>query len=104
MTKPRPPDVDLIISFRATKTTSISKQTREDARKADAQYTSLINTLTSKGLKAVGRRGESLGHILVFVLCPHKLVEELVRHERFVFSFFCQTIYSSAHADILQAV
>ena len=79
----RPPDVDLVISFRATKPTSLSKQqTREDARKAEQQYKRLIETLTYAGLKAVGRRGESLGHLLIFVTCPPKLVEELVRRER----------------------
>ncbi|KAF8159945.1 calcium-activated chloride channel-domain-containing protein [Crassisporium funariophilum] len=79
----RRPDVDLVITFRATKKTSLSKQqTREDARKAEQQYKRLIETLTYAGLKAVGRRGESLGHLLVFVTCPPKHVEELVRRER----------------------
>ncbi|KAF8883336.1 calcium-activated chloride channel-domain-containing protein [Gymnopilus junonius] len=83
MPETRPPDVDIVITFRATKPTSLSKhQTREDARKAAQQYKTLIETLTYAGLKAVGRRGESLGHLLVFVTCPPKLVEELVRRER----------------------
>lgn len=83
MTGKRPPDVDLIIAFRATKKISLSKQqTREEARKAEQQYKRLIETLTYAGLKAVGRRGESLGHILVFVTCPPKHVEELVKRER----------------------
>ena len=85
MPKARPPDIDLVIAFRATKGTTISKQTREDARKAELQYKRLVDTLTKAGLKAVGRRGESLGHILVFVLCPPKLVEDLVRRERLGF-------------------
>ncbi|KAJ3511071.1 hypothetical protein NLJ89_g4313 [Agrocybe chaxingu] len=79
----RPPDVDLVIAFRATKKTSLSKQqTREDARKAEQQYQRLIKTLTYAGLKAVGRRGESLGHLLIFVTCPPSHVEELVKRER----------------------
>jgi hypothetical protein len=84
MPKVRPPDIDLVVAFRATKGTAMSKQTREDARKAERQYRRLLDTLTHAGLKAVGRRGESLGHILVFLLCPTKLVEDLVRRERLV--------------------
>ncbi|KAH9479820.1 hypothetical protein JR316_0008415 [Psilocybe cubensis] len=83
MGKTRVPDVDLVIAFRATKNGSLSKQQiREEARKAEQQYKRLIETLTYAGLKAVGRRGEALGHILVFVTCPPKHVEELVKRER----------------------
>lgn len=82
---PHPPNIDLVIAFRTTKESTVSKkQTREEARKAEQQYQHLIDTLTFAGLKAVGRRGESLGHILVFVLCPPKLVVDLVKRERFV--------------------
>lgn len=73
------PDVDLVITFR---TTSSSKQTREDARKAEQQYKRLTETLSYAGLRSVGRRGESLGHLFVFVICPTAHVEELVRRER----------------------
>ncbi|KAF9564904.1 DUF590-domain-containing protein [Agrocybe pediades] len=77
------PDVDLVITFRATKNGASSKQQlREDARKAEQQYKRLIETLTYAGLKAVGRRGESLGHLLVFVVCPEEHVKELVKRER----------------------
>jgi anoctamin-10 len=76
-------DVDLVLAFRATKPTSVSKlQIREDARKAEQQYSRLINTLTRGGLSAVGRRGESLGHLLVFVSCPTHRVHNLVKRER----------------------
>lgn len=76
-------DVDIIIAFRATKQTSVSKlQIREDARKAEQQYSRLIDTLTKGGLSAVGRRGESLGHLLVFVSCPAHRVHQLVKRER----------------------
>ncbi|KAF9529637.1 calcium-activated chloride channel-domain-containing protein [Crepidotus variabilis] len=79
----RPPDVDLVIAFRTTKALSLSKQqTKEDARKAEQQYNRLLQSLSYAGLKAVGRRGEQLGHILVFVVCPPKLVGELVKRER----------------------
>lgn len=78
-----PPDVDLVICFRTAKSASLSKQqTREEARKAEQQYKRLIQTLTYAGLKAVGRRGESLGHLLVFVVCPQEHVRELVKRER----------------------
>ncbi|KIK58655.1 hypothetical protein GYMLUDRAFT_202492 [Collybiopsis luxurians FD-317 M1] len=76
-------DVDLVISFRASKQTSLSKkQTKEEARKAEAQYSRLLETLTYGGLKAVGRRGDSLGHILLFVSCPDLLVKNLIIRER----------------------
>lgn len=82
---PYPPDIDLVIAFRTTREGSVSKkQTREEARKAEQQYERLVNTLTFAGLKAVGRRGESLGHILVFVVCPPNLVVDLVKRERLV--------------------
>lgn len=73
------PDVDLVLTFR---TTSLSKPIREDARKAEQQYKRLIEKLSYAGLKSVGRRGESLGHLFVFILCPPAQVEELVRRER----------------------
>lgn len=75
--------VDLVITFRASHKTSLSKQqTREDAKKAEQQYSRLLETLTYAGLDAVGRRGESLGHLLVFVKCPDSLLQTLVRRER----------------------
>lgn len=77
--QPEIPDVDLVITFR---TTSVSKQTREDARRAEQQYKKLTEKLSHAGLKSVGRRGESLGHLFVFVMCPPTHVEELLRRER----------------------
>ncbi|RDB23782.1 hypothetical protein Hypma_008903 [Hypsizygus marmoreus] len=78
-----PPDVDLVITFLAAKKTSLSKQQiREDSRKAQQQYSRLIDTLTYGGLRAVGRRGESLGHLLVFVSCPKDHVLNLIKRER----------------------
>jgi anoctamin-10 len=78
-----PPEVDLVITFRASSKASLSKQrAREDARKAEQQYSRLIDTLSHAGLRAVGRRGESLGHLLVFVLCPTSLVNNLIKLER----------------------
>ncbi|KXN83968.1 hypothetical protein AN958_00612 [Leucoagaricus sp. SymC.cos] len=78
-----PPEVDLVIIFRATSKHTHSKQkTRNEARKAEQQYVRLIDTLSYAGLKAVGRRGESLGQLLVFVMCPQKHLENLVKRER----------------------
>ncbi|PFH53223.1 hypothetical protein AMATHDRAFT_73446 [Amanita thiersii Skay4041] len=75
--------VDLVIAFRATRKTSLShSQTRKDAQKAQQQYSRLIETLTYSGLHAVGRRGESLGHLLIFISCPKNLLDNLVRRER----------------------
>ncbi|KAJ7163483.1 calcium-activated chloride channel-domain-containing protein [Mycena crocata] len=77
------PDVDLVIAFRASRKTSLLKrQALQDARKAEEQYARLIQTLTSAGLRAVGRRGESLGHLLVFVSCPTSHVHTLIKRER----------------------
>ena len=79
-----PPDVDLIIAFRATNKHSYSKrQTRGEAKKAEQQDLRLIDTLTYAGLKAVGRRGETLGQLLVFITCPQPHLENLVRRERY---------------------
>ncbi|KAJ7780074.1 calcium-activated chloride channel-domain-containing protein [Mycena maculata] len=77
------PEVDLVIAFRASRKTSVRKQQAlEDARKAEEQYARLIKTLSSAGLRAVGRRGESLGHLLVFVSCPTSHVHALIKRER----------------------
>ncbi|KAJ2930954.1 hypothetical protein H1R20_g6155, partial [Candolleomyces eurysporus] len=75
------PDVDLVIAFRvgsASKTTT----RREEGRKAEKQYTRLLETLQYAGLKAVGRRGEGLGQILVFITCPEEVLKNLVVRER----------------------
>ena len=61
------PHVDLVITFRASSKSSSKYQTQKDIIKAEKQYTRLLETLSNAGLKAVGRRGESLGHLLVFV-------------------------------------
>ncbi|KAG2111424.1 calcium-activated chloride channel-domain-containing protein [Suillus cothurnatus] len=75
-----PPHVDVVIVFRAIeKGSSFSKeQARQNAFKAEKQYSKLINTLTRAGLKAVGRRGESQGQLLVMVTCPQKFTLHLL--------------------------
>ncbi|KIY44981.1 DUF590-domain-containing protein [Fistulina hepatica ATCC 64428] len=75
-----PGRVDLVIIFRASP--SLRAATKDDARKADAQYTALLDTLTHAGLHAVARRGDTLGQLLVFVTCPPSLLDALVRRER----------------------
>lgn len=76
------PDVDLVIAFRVSKSNKGSRTRREEGRKAEKQYQRLIETLTYAGLNAVGRRGESLGHLLVFVTCPDEVLHNLVVRER----------------------
>ncbi|KAF8625524.1 hypothetical protein AX17_006836 [Amanita inopinata Kibby_2008] len=75
--------VDLVMTFIATGKTTISQsQTRREALHSQQQYARLIETLTYSGLHAVGRRGESLGHLLIFISCPQKLLDALVKRER----------------------
>lgn len=79
-----PPNVDIVIVFHAIrKGASFSKeQVRKNAVKAEKQYSKLINTLTRAGLKAVGRRGESEGQLLVMVTCPQNVLANLIHCER----------------------
>ncbi|KAJ7231049.1 calcium-activated chloride channel-domain-containing protein [Mycena haematopus] len=77
------PEVDLVIAFRASRKTSLLKRhALEDARKAEEQYGRLMKALHSAGLRAVARRGELLGHLLVFVSCPTSHVHTLIKRER----------------------
>lgn len=79
-----PPHVDVVIVFRAIqKGVSFSKeQIRQNAVKAEKQYSKLIDALTRAGLKAVGRRGESQGQLLVMVTCPQNVLAHLIHCER----------------------
>ncbi|KAJ6471863.1 calcium-activated chloride channel-domain-containing protein [Mycena sanguinolenta] len=77
------PEVDLVITFRVSRKTSLLKRhALEDARKGEEQYGRLMKALSSAGLRAVARRGESLGHLLVFVSCPREHVHTLIKRER----------------------
>lgn len=77
------PQVDLVITFRAIHKQTLSKlQTRDSAQRAEQQYNRLIETLSYAGLHAVGRRGESLGHLLVLVHCPETLLQSLIQREK----------------------
>ncbi|KAL1748206.1 calcium-activated chloride channel-domain-containing protein [Schizophyllum fasciatum] len=73
-------EVDLVITFKTA--ANAKRLTKEDVRHAEGQYARLIKTLKKAGLQAVGRRGESLGDLLVFVKCPEQLLNSLVRRER----------------------
>jgi hypothetical protein len=76
------PHVDLVVVFR-TSTISLSKQkTREDALKAERQYSKLLETLINSGLRAVGRRGATQGQLLVLISCPRRLLWTLAHRER----------------------
>jgi hypothetical protein len=77
-----PPHVDLVIVFRTNSISLSKQQTRDDALKAEQQYSKLLQTLTKAGLRAVGRRGETQGHLLVLVSCPQSLLGSLVHHEQ----------------------
>ncbi|KAI6155945.1 calcium-activated chloride channel-domain-containing protein [Pisolithus tinctorius] len=81
-----PPQVDLVIVFRVSplKVTSLSKeQVRQNALKAERQYTALIDTLNRAGLKAVGRSGENQDQLLILVTCPQNVLSRLVHCERY---------------------
>ncbi|KAJ3566882.1 hypothetical protein NP233_g6723 [Leucocoprinus birnbaumii] len=77
------PEDSLIIIFQAPSRAKKSKQQiKDDARKSEKQYTSLISTLKDAGLKAIGKRGELDGQILVFVTWAQEHLDDLVRRER----------------------
>ena len=79
------PDVDIILVFRAARTSqkSLSKQeVKEDAEAAEKEYSRLLNTLRGSGLRATGKRGKTSGQLLVFVWAPVARLAKLVQRER----------------------
>ncbi|KAG8703718.1 hypothetical protein FRC08_002668 [Ceratobasidium sp. 394] len=70
------PTVDLAIVFRS------SAKSKAEAADAAAEYRRLLNTLTSGGLKATGKKGATDSELLVFVWCPQSKLEQLAEHER----------------------
>jgi hypothetical protein len=76
------PNVDLVIVFRINSISLSKQQSRDDARKAELQYSSLLHTLTKHGLRAVGRRGESQDQLLILVSCSQSLLRTLAYRER----------------------
>jgi hypothetical protein len=78
------PHVDVVIVFRAFNKSLSKKQAIECAQRAEVQYTRLLKTLDAAGLRAVGRKGEKQGHLLVLVSCPLTQLASLIRTERYV--------------------
>ncbi|OCH96405.1 DUF590-domain-containing protein [Obba rivulosa] len=77
------PQVDLVLVFRSTPGKVLSKpQARENARQAAQQYTRLLDVLKQGGLRAVGKRGERDGQLLVLVSCPRSTLVRLAQRER----------------------
>ncbi|KZT70878.1 DUF590-domain-containing protein [Daedalea quercina L-15889] len=78
-----PPKVDLILVFRSSPGKVLSRRdARENARQAERQYTKLLEVLKAGGLRAVGKRGENDGQLLVLVSCPQSTLARLVKRER----------------------
>ncbi|KAI0076569.1 DUF590-domain-containing protein [Panus rudis PR-1116 ss-1] len=78
------PSVDLVVVFRASVGKTYSKaQARQNAQQAEQQYTRLLDTLKKGGLRAVGKRGEREGQLLVLVSCPEPVLNRLARRERY---------------------
>lgn len=81
---PRPRDIDLILVFRASvSSTLISKQRAgQEAQEAEDQYSRLLHSLRNAGLYAIGRRGEHQGQLIVFVSCSSHQLHLLSQRER----------------------
>ncbi|THH32040.1 hypothetical protein EUX98_g2150 [Antrodiella citrinella] len=77
------PTVDLVVVFRSAAGKVYSKaQARQNIQAADKQYRILLDTLRTGGLRAVGKRGEREGQLLVLVSCPPTLLKRLAQRER----------------------
>lgn len=81
-----PSHIDLVLVFRAVSPPSahhFSKQkARQDAQDAEDQYTRLLTTLRNAGLRAVGRRGEHQGQLILLVSCSVQKLRYLLHCER----------------------
>ncbi|EMD39002.1 hypothetical protein CERSUDRAFT_81791 [Gelatoporia subvermispora B] len=77
------PQADLVLVFRSSPGKVLSKpQARENARQATQQYTRLLDVLKQGGLRAVGKRGERDGQLLVLVSCPRNTLVRIAQRER----------------------
>ncbi|KAG8991194.1 hypothetical protein FRB94_012697 [Tulasnella sp. JGI-2019a] len=72
-----PPAVDLVIVFNA------SAKSKPEALEAEKEYSQLLSTLKNGGLKAVGRRGNKDGQVLIFVSASDELLAEVVQRDRY---------------------
>ena len=79
-----PPRVDFVILFSAGISSINKAQVRENVKEAEGQYKSLVELLKGAGLRAVGKRGEKLGDLMVLVSCPQQKLNDLAIAERFV--------------------
>jgi anoctamin-10 len=77
-----PPHIDLVIVFRGSSKSLSKQQALENARKAEAQYSRVIETLKAAGLRVAGRRGEKQGHLLVLLSCPPSRLSYIMQRER----------------------
>ncbi|OBZ66740.1 hypothetical protein A0H81_13200 [Grifola frondosa] len=83
------PEIDLVLVFRSSSGKVLSKpQARENTRQAEQQYTRLLDVLKKGGLRAVGKRGEREGQLLVLVSCRKSTLGRLVQRERYS-DFLC---------------
>lgn len=79
-----PPHVDLVILFSAGVSSINKAQVKENVQEAEEQYTRLLNLLRTSGLRAVGKRGEKLGDLMILIKCPQEKLDALARLERSV--------------------
>ncbi|KAK7687670.1 hypothetical protein QCA50_008885 [Cerrena zonata] len=78
-----PPRVDLVIVFNASPGKTFSRShARQVAQQAEQQYVKLLDALQKGALRAVGKRGEREGQLLVLVSCPGPLLKRLAFRER----------------------
>lgn len=75
--------VDLVVVFRSgSRIVQTKALARANTQQASAQYSRLLDTLRHGGLRAVGKRGERDGQLLVLVACPPALLKRLAQRER----------------------
>lgn len=74
--------VHLVVAFAFPTKSSNKSQLLEDARKAEEEYTKLLQLLESSGLKVVGKAGRRHGEIIILVHSPLAKLEQLARSEK----------------------
>lgn len=67
--------VDLVIVFDATSVT------KEGAERVGKEYSKLLSTLRSGGIKAVGKKGATHGQVLVLLQCQESKLLDIARRE-----------------------
>jgi len=80
-----PPRVDLVILLSAGVPYVNKAEFKETIQEAEEQYTRLLNLLRTSRLRAVGKRGEKPGDLMILVGCSLERLDQLARAERFVF-------------------